>query len=141
MKECLLCKKDMKFSNDVFGKGCVKNIYSFLDLSMPRKINLREETLCKNIMKITGVKDVNKYQKIWLTDRFLTYQYLDKNPFGNFDTLKEQINNDIQNIEKIKKDEEPKSSKSMSLKQAYDLYKKVIKFQDGINKIKKCNFN
>lgn len=28
----------------------------------------------------------------------------------------------------------------MSLKQAYDLYKKVMKFQDGIDKISKGNF-
>lgn len=46
----------------------------------------------------------------------------------------------MQNIKQIKKDEEPKSAKSMSLKQAYDLYKKVMKFQDGINKISKGNF-
>mgnify|MGYP007102006804 CR=1 FL=1 len=30
--------------------------------------------------------------------------------------------------------------KNMSLKQAYDLYKKVMKFQDGIDKISKGNF-
>lgn len=47
MHECLLCKRDMKVSNDVFGNGCVRNIYSFLDLKMPRKVNLREETLYK----------------------------------------------------------------------------------------------
>ena len=40
MHECLLCKRDMKVSNDVFGNGCVRNIYSFLDLKMPRKVNL-----------------------------------------------------------------------------------------------------
>ena len=43
-------------------------------------------------------------------------------------------------LELLKVDEEPKSSKSMSLKQAYDLYKKVMKFQNGIDKISKGNF-
>lgn len=140
MHECLLCKRDMKVSNDIFGKGCVKNIYSFLELSMPRKTKLREETLYKNVMKITNTHLINKKQKIWLTDRYLTYQYLDRIPYGNYDTIKNQINNDIQNIKQIKKDEEPKSAKNMSLKQAYDLYKKVMKFQDGIEKISKGNF-
>ena len=60
MHECLLCKRDMKVSNDVFGNGCVRNIYSFLDLQMPRKVNLREETLYKNIMKINNVNSLNK---------------------------------------------------------------------------------
>lgn len=140
MNECLLCKKDMKVSNNVFGNGCVRNIYSFLDLKMPRKVKLREETLYKNIMRLTNTKTINRSQKIWLTDRYLTYQYLNRIPYGNCNTIKKQINNDIQNIKQIKKDEKPKSAKSMSLKQAYDLYKKVIKFQEGIDKIGKGNF-
>jgi len=140
MHECLLCKRDMKVSNDVFGNGCVRNIYSFLDLQMPRKVNLREETLYKSIMRINKVNSLNKNQKIWLTERCLTYQYLNRIPYGNYNTIKNQINYDIQNIKQIKKDEEPKSAKNMSLKQAYDLYKKVIKFQDGIDKISKGKF-
>ena len=140
MHECLLCKRDMKVSNDVFGNGCVRNIYSFLDLQMPRKVNLREETLYKSIMRINKVNSLNKNQKIWLTERYLTYQYLNRIPYGNYNTIKNQINYDIQNIKQIKKDEEPKSAKNMSLKQAYDLYKKVIKFQDGIDKISKGKF-
>jgi len=63
MHECLLCKRDIKVSNDVFGNGCVRNIYSFLDLQMPRKVNLREETLYKNIMRINKVNSLNKNQK------------------------------------------------------------------------------
>ena len=58
----------MKVSNDVFGNGCIKNIYSFLDLQMPRKVNFREETLYKNIMRINNVNSLNKNQRIWLTD-------------------------------------------------------------------------
>ena len=97
MHECLLCKRDMKVSNDVLGNGCVRNIYSFLDLKMPRKVNHREETLYKNIMKINNINSINKNQKIWLTDRYLTYQYLNRIPYGNYNTIKNQINNDIQN--------------------------------------------
>ena len=125
----------MKVSKDVFGNGCVRNIYSFLDLKMPKKVNLREKTLYNNIMQLTNTKNIHTNQKIWLTDRYLTYQYLNKIPYGNYNIIKNQINYDIQNIKQTKKDEEPKSAKIMSLKQAYDLYKKVIKFQDGIDKI------
>lgn len=140
MHECLLCKRDMKVSNSVFGNGCVRNIYSFLDLKMPRKVNLREETLYRNIMRLTKTKGINNNQKLWLTDRYLTYQYLNRIPYGNYNLIKNKINNDIQNIKQIEKDEEPKSAKNMSLKQAYDLYKKATKFQDGIDKISKGNF-
>ena len=140
MHECLLCRRDMKASNDVFGNGCIKNIYSFLDLKMPKKVKLREETLYKNVMELTNIHSINKKQKLWLIDRYLTYQYLNRIPYGNYNEIKNQINYDIQNIKQIKKDEEPKSAKNMSLKQAYDLYKKVMKFQDGIDKISKGNF-
>lgn len=46
----------MKVSNDVFENGCTKNIYSFLDLKMPRKVSQREETLFKNSFEFT-IKD------------------------------------------------------------------------------------
>lgn len=140
MHECLLCKRNMKVSNNVFGNGCVRNIYSFLDLKMPRKVSLREENLYKNIMKMNNINSLNKNQKIWLTDRYLTYQYLNRIPYGDYNAIKNQINYDIQNIKQIKTDKEPKSAKNMSLKQAYDLYKKVMKFQNGIDKISKGNF-
>lgn len=140
MHECLLCKRDMKVSNDVFGNGCVRNIYSFLDLKMPRKVRMREETLYKNVMRLTNTRNIDTKQQIWLTDRYLTYQYLNRIPYGNYNSIKKQINNDIQDIKQVKNNEVPKSANSMSLKQAYDLYKKVIKFQDGIDKITKGNF-
>lgn len=37
MHKCLLCKRSMRSSNDVFGNGCIKNIYLFLNLEMPKK--------------------------------------------------------------------------------------------------------
>lgn len=140
MHECLLCKRDMKVSNDIFGNGCIRNIYHFLELNMPKKARLRHEALYKNIMKINNMNLLNKSQKIMLVDRYLTYQYLNRTPYGNYDLIKKQIYYDIQNIKNINKEGELKSSQSMSLKQAYDLYKKEIKFQDGIEKITKGDF-
>ena len=140
MHECLLCNRDMKTSKDTFGNGCVRNIYSFLGMNMPKKVKLREITLYNNIMKINNVRDINSYQRMWLTDRYLTQQYLYKIPYGNYISLTNQINAEIQNINQIKNDEESKSAKNMSLKQAYDLYKKSTKFTEGIEKLKKGNF-
>ena len=53
----------MKASSDVFGNGCLRNIYSFLNLKMPRKVSIREETLYKNIMKVTNTKNIDKNKK------------------------------------------------------------------------------
>lgn len=32
MHECLLCNKNMKKSNNIFGSGCINNIYTFMNL-------------------------------------------------------------------------------------------------------------
>ncbi len=136
----MLCERDMKISKDVFGSSCIKNIYSFLNLKMPRKVSLREETLYKRIMNINNVNSLNKKQKIWLTDRYLTYQYLSKIPYGNYNIVKNLIKLEIQNIKLIKEYKDLKSDKIISLKQAYNLYKKVMKFQEGIYKISKGDF-
>lgn len=130
----------MNFTNGNFGIGCIKNIYSFLDIKMPRKILLREETLYKNIINMSNANSISANQKIWLTDRYLTYQYLDKINYGNFNLLKKQILEDINNINKAEKFEDLTTSKKIQLNQAYNLYKKVIKFQKGIDNIKKGNF-
>lgn len=48
----------MKTSKDTFGNGCVRNIYSFLGMSMPRKVMLREQTLYKYAISF-GILDVD----------------------------------------------------------------------------------
>lgn len=54
-------------------------------------------------MKITNVSKINNNQKIWLTDRYLTYQYLKQLNYGNFENLKKQVKQDIENIDKVEK--------------------------------------
>ena len=98
MHECLLCERDMKRSKNKFGKGCINNIYKFLDIEKPKRGKSKELLLYKNIMQRTHISKINKEQKIWLTDRYLTYQYLDNLPYGNFEKLKDQIDTDIKNI-------------------------------------------
>lgn len=111
MHECRLCSRDMKTSKDTFGNSCVRNIYSFLEMNMPRKMNLREITLYDNIMERNKISNINPYQKVWLTDRYLTLQYLNKVQYGNYNRLINQINFELKNIGQLKTEEKPKSSK------------------------------
>ena len=140
MHECLLCERDMKRSKDLLGKGCINNIFKFLEMPKPARGASKEQILYRTLMKKTHISRINSNQKIWLTDRYLTYQYLDKINYGDFDNIKRQINTDIQNVNKVSKLEELKTAGKIKLKQAYDLYKKAVKFQDGINELKKGNF-
>lgn len=140
MHECILCKRDMKKSKNQFGSGCINNVFKFLNITKPSRIKNKEQLLYKNIMKRTNISNINKEQKIWLTDRYLTYQYLDKLHYGNFDKLKQQINIDIENVNNVNNFEELSTVRKMKLKDAYDLYKKEKKFDTNIDKIKDSRY-
>lgn len=140
MHECILCKRDMKKSKHQFGSGCINNVFKFLNITKPSRIKNKEQLLYKNIMKKTNISNINKEQKIWLTDRYLTYQYLDKLQYGNFDKLKQQINIDIENVTSISNFEELSTVRKIKLKEAYDLYKKEKKFDTNIDKIKENKY-
>lgn len=140
MHECMLCERDMKKSKNQFGNGCINNIFKFLDIKKPNRCKSKEQLLYKSIMNRTSILGINKEQKIWLTDRYLTYQYLDKLHYGNFEKLKEQINTDIENVNKVEKFEEMITTKKMKLKEAYDLYKRERKFEDNLNKLESNDY-
>lgn len=140
MKECLLCERDMSVSKDTFGKGCIKNIYKFLNLKEPKKQKLREKELYNIVMKENQIKNLNKNQKIWLTDRYLTYKYVEKLEYGNYESLKREIYEDIKNIENTKDKQDIKSKSKINLKKAYELYKKMVKFKENIIRLKNCDF-
>jgi len=70
----------------------------------------------------------------------LTYQYLDKLKYGNFNKLKEQINTDIEKVNQIEKFEEMMTTRKIKLKEAYDLYKKQIKFENNLSKLENSTY-
>lgn len=139
MHECMLCERDMKKCKNRFGSGCINNIYNFLNIDKPARGKDKEQVLYKNIMKKTKISRINKEQKAWLTDRYLTYQYLDKLHYGDFSKLKEQINIDVENANKVKNFEDMISTKKIRLKEAYALYKKERKFERDIKELKENN--
>lgn len=135
MKECLLCERDMKTAKTIFGNGCIKSIYKLLNLEMPKKVKDREQYLYKSIMKRNSVKNLNSNQKIWLTDRYLTYQYVDNLKYGEYTELKNKLKNDIANVAKIESFSEFETADKIKLKQAYTLYKKEEKFDNYISQV------
>lgn len=136
MHECLLCERDMKKSKDIFGSGCTNNIFKFLNIEKPTRCKNKEQLLYKNIMKITNVSTINNNQKIWLTDRYLTYQYLNQLHYGDFENLKKQLRQDIENIDKVEEFDKLITARKIKLKEAYDLYKRERKFETSLNKVK-----
>ena len=136
MKECILCKRNMFLEKGNIGQGCIKNIYSFLNFKMPKRLKLRENELYDNIMKTTNKRNLNKEHKLILADRYLTLKYMESMKYGDFDKLKSQVKNDIEIIDNKVDINGLNSTKKISLKSIYDLYKKQNKFEEIINKLK-----
>ena len=135
MHECLLCKRDMSKAKDTFGKGCINNIYKFLNINAAVKLKNKEKFLYQNIMDETKYTKLNNKQKIWLTDRYLTYRYLDSLKYGDFTKLKKSISLDIENIKGVQKEADLKSLEKVTLKESYDLYKRENKFKKKIKEL------
>lgn len=131
MNECLLCKKDMKKSKNYFGKSCINYIYNSLELDV--KVKNKEEKLCKYIKKQTNINPLNKQDEQLLIDRYLTLHLLNKLKYGNHEKLKEKINQDLILFNKNK----VCLSKSITLKDIYDLCKKQDNFDKSIKELKK----
>ena len=135
MHECMLCGKDMKKSKYNFGSGCIKSIYKLLDIKIPQKVCDREKYLYKYIMKETGEKNLNKDQKIWLLDRYLTGKYIDNIRYCNCSEVKSELEKEILTIGKTKRNSELKTIKVVTLKDSYSMYRKEQKFNRYIEKI------
>lgn len=135
MRECLLCERNMKTAKTMFGNGCIKSIYNLLNLEIPKKVKDKEQYLYKSIMKKVDVKNLNSNQKIWLIDRYLTYQYVDNLKYGDYTELKNELNNDIANVVNIEKFSEFETADKVKLKQAYTLYRKEKKFYNYISQV------
>ncbi len=133
MHECLLCKRDMKKAKTIFGSGCIKSIYNLLSIEVPKN---KEQYLYKNIMRRTSNKSLNSEQKVWLVDRYLTYQYLNSLKYGDYTEIKSELKTDIVNISMVSSFSMLMTASKIKLKQAYDLYKKEQKFNQNINKLK-----
>ena len=100
MNRCSVCGRNVSNKTAHFGLGCLKNMCSLIDMDKPK--NLKGENLLNiKISKITKKKSLNKEEKTLLTNRYLTLQLLNKIPLNNYDSMRNKIMKDINNIGKI----------------------------------------
>lgn len=86
-------------------------------------------------MKKLNIKCLNAKQKVWLADRYLTYQYVNNLKYGDYTELKNELSEDIENVQEIVEISEFKTAEKIELKQAYILYRKEEKFERYLNKL------
>ena len=80
-KRCILCNRPYNYKYDLFGRNCLINLYTQLNISNSRFISNKEKHLC-NVIAYRNFKFfLNKKKKYALTENYIALDYLKKNGF------------------------------------------------------------
>ena len=97
-KRCLLCNKPYNYKYEMFGRGCLDNLYDLLGISKsPRIIWNKELYLCTRIAWKNHKFFLNKKKKYVLAQKYIALSYLNKMNYETLNDIKEKISNDIKN--------------------------------------------
>ena len=152
-RRCILCDRAYEYDKyQLFGRGCLSNLYNLLDVSNPpRGTKDKEMYLCNKIAHRNFKFFLSKKKKYKLAEKYIALKYLDKINFNKYsynmpkesedidynsflDDIKEKILKDIKKISVFSK--EFVDSIFFKLNEIYELYNDVQRFEEIINLIK-----
>ena len=137
-KRCVICNKTYNYNYNMFGRGCLNNVYEMLNISKPFKILNKESYLFNRIAFRNHKFFLSKIKKQELAKKYIALSYLNKINYESLKEIKEKIENDITNISVF-------SSKipytvSFTLNDIYKLYNCSLKFDELIKEFKNINW-
>ena len=135
-KRCILCNKPYNYKYEMFGRGCLDNLYDLLGFSKsPRIIWNKELNLCTKIAWKNHKFFLNKKKKYALAQKYIALTYLNMMNYEALNDIKEQISNDIKKIKVFS--ENIVETVSFSLNDIYKLYNYTQKFNEILKEVKK----
>ncbi len=140
MKKCSLCGRKISQVNYNFGLGCLKKSCKLIDINAVKNIK-GENTLNNSICKLCNKQDLNKKQKELLTNRYLTYNILNKVELDYYTSMKDKVNQDIKIINKNTNKKDLKSFDVITLKQAFEIYRLYNKYKKIRDKREEVDFD
>lgn len=75
-RRCLICNKPYNYHYDLFGRGCLTNLYKQLNISNSRLISNKEKHLCNVIAHRNFKFFLGKKKKYALTENYIALDYL-----------------------------------------------------------------
>lgn len=132
-KRCIICNKPYDYHYDMFGRGCLDNLYELLKLSKPLKIWNKENYLCTRIAWRNHKFFLNKNKKHELAKKYIALYYLNEMNYDLLNDTKEKLKKDINNISIFSK--EVTNTVQFSLNEIYKLYNYSKKFNELIDKL------
>ena len=138
-KRCILCNKPYNYKYDLFGRGCLDNVYNLLGFSKPFRIVLNKELhLCTKIAWKNHKFFLSKKKKYILAQKYIALNYLNKMNYDFLDDIKANISKDIKNISAFSKS--MVDTISFTLNDIYKLFNYSQKFEELLNEIKNVDW-
>lgn len=155
-KKCILCNKSYDYDDyNLFGRGCLNNLYELLSISKPKRgTKDKEMHLCNRIALKNFKFFLSRKKKYKLAEKYIALKYLEKINFNKYpynlanttkdidynsllDEIKEKIAKDIKKISIFSKD--IIESISIKLNDIYELFNDTQKFEEIIKKFQNLN--
>lgn len=136
MSKCSLCGRNVLDKNAHFGSSCMKKVCTIIGIGNGKK-TISETILNNKIVKLANKKKMSKENKIILANKYLTLQLLNNVPLRGYDEMRRIIEKDIERVGTNKRIS--KEDKTITLKQAYEVYKLYNKFQKIKSKAEEVN--
>lgn len=138
-KRCVLCNRPYNYKYDMFGRGCLDNMYDLLEITKsPRLMWNKELYLCTRIAWRNHKFFLSKNKKYNLTQKYIALQYLDKMNYEFLDDIKKKIKNDINSISTFSKN--IVETVSFTLTDIYKLFNYSQKFDKLIKEFQNINW-
>ncbi len=138
-KRCILCNKPYNYKYQMFGRGCVDNLYDLLKIAKtPRIIANKELYLCTRIAWKDHKFFLSRSKKYNLAQKYIALNYLNRINLPFLDDNKEKISKDINAISIFSKD--IVESIPFKLNDVYQAFNSSQKFDEIMNKLKNIDF-
>ncbi len=138
-KRCELCGKAYDHEYELFGRGCLDNLYILLGLKKPgRYMKNKEMYLCNCTAWMYFKFFLSKKKKQRLTEKHIALKFLDKMDLDFLDDIKKQIKEDISKITIFSKN--VVENISFKLNEVYELFNLYEKFTELMDELKKVDW-
>lgn len=138
-KRCILCNKTYNHKYELFGRGCLENLYELLGVSKnPRILWNKELYLCTRIAWKNNKFFLSRKKKYALAQNYIALNYLNKMNYDFLEGIKANISKDIKNISVFSKN--IIDTVSFTLNDIYKLFNYSQKFEELLKEIKEINW-
>lgn len=132
VKRCIICNKPIENEDDMFGGGCLDNLYELLDTPVPKRISNKEKYLLDAIAHKNSKYFLSREKKIAIAKNYIAWSYLNKINLNFTKDEKSKLEDNIKNISPFKSLQSSYIPEYL-LNDFYKVYNYYMRFEEKIN--------